>query len=148
MIISKQQEFSDAQSLTASFVLSTNVVDLGATGTPLGAPTALTRDIGPGEAIPVMVQVSTAFAGVGSFSVEVQTGDTASLSGATTVVKTEPVTATTLVAGYQIPIAVLPNKLTGRYLGLKYVLTTTSLTGAVDAAIVHGLQTNKAAGRA
>lgn len=147
MILSKQQEFSDAQALTASFVIATNVIDLGAPGTVLGAPTALTRDIGPGVPIPLMIQVATAFAGVGTFSAEVLTCSTTTMTGATTIAKSGDLTATQLAAGVQIPIAIVPNDVTQRYLGIKYNLSTISLTGAVDAAIVAGLQTNTVPGR-
>lgn len=148
MIISKQQEFSDSQSLLATNQISTNVVDLGATGTVLGAPTALTRDIGPGNPIPIMIQVATAFAGAGTFNVEVLTASTTSMSGATTVAKSGDFTATSLISGFQIPIGVVPNDVNQRYMALRYNLSAVTLTGSVDAAIVAALQTNTAPGRA
>lgn len=148
MIISKQQEFSDAQSITATAPLSTNIVDLGTPGTALGGPTALTRDIGPGTPINIMIQVATAFAGAGTFSAEIQVCDTTSFTGARTIAKTGDFTATQLAAGVQIPITVVPNDANLRYLGITYNRSTSSLTGAVDAAIVAGIQTNTAPGRA
>lgn len=148
MNLSKQQEFSDAQSLTATTQFSTNTVDLGTPGTVLGAPTTLTRDIGPGTPIPIMIQVATAFSGVGSLTASVIAASTTSLSGATTLASTGAITATQLTAGTQLPLSVVPNDANQRYLALKYDLSTISLTGAVDAAIVAGLQTNTVPGRA
>ena len=43
MLLSSEQTFSDAQALTATAV-STNIIDLGPTGTVLNAPAALVRD--------------------------------------------------------------------------------------------------------
>ena len=42
MILSAQQIFSDGQALTATAV-STNLIDLGATGTVVGAPAVAAR---------------------------------------------------------------------------------------------------------
>lgn len=147
MILSKQQEFSDAQSITATTQLSTNIVDLGSPGTVLGAPTALSRDIGPGTPIPIVIQVATAFSGAGTFSAEIQASSTTSFTGATVLAKTGDLTATTLVSGYKMPITVVPNDANLRYLGVYYNRSTSSLTGTVDASIVAAVQTNKAAGR-
>jgi hypothetical protein len=43
--MSEQQLFSDSQALTQTAV-STNIIDLGATGTVTGGAAALVRDIG------------------------------------------------------------------------------------------------------
>jgi hypothetical protein len=126
------------------------VIDLGASATVLGGPTALSRDIGPGTPIAINIEVTTAFTGEGSLTIQVQTCDTASMSGATTVAATAALTTAQLgTAGYQASIGVLPNKVNKRYLAFNYSLTTSSFTaGAISAGIVAGLQTNKAAGRA
>jgi hypothetical protein len=150
MITSKQQEFSNAQAITTASAVSTNVIDLGVPGTVVGGPAALTRDIGPGEPIAINIEVTTAFTGEGTLTIQVQVCDTTSMSGATTVAATAALSTAQLgTAGYQASIAVLPNKLNKRYLGLNYSLTTSSFTaGAITAGIVAGVQTNKAAGRA
>jgi len=146
MITSKQQEFSDAQAILSTVQISTNVIDLGAPGTVLGAPTALTRDIGPGNPIPIVIQVATAFAGAGSLTVDIQVANTISLVGATTLASFSA-TATQLPLGKQVPVAVVPNDADQRYLGISYSRSTSTLTGSLDAAIVAGVQTNTAAGR-
>ena len=55
MILDLQTIFSDDQALTASAV-STNVIDLGATGTPALGASALVRDVGIGEPIEILIQ--------------------------------------------------------------------------------------------
>lgn len=145
MILDTTAIFSSAQTITNGN--ATNVIDLGAPGTVLGASTALSRDVGPGEPLPFMAQVITAFAGAGTLTINIVTCDTISLSGAVTLASTAALTATTLVAGYQAALSIIPNQAVSRYLGVTYTVSTTSLTGVLSAAIVAGLQTNKAAGR-
>lgn len=147
MIISAEQQFSDAQSITITAV-STNKIDLGTTGTVLGAPAALTRDIGKGTPIPIMCQVVDAFTGTGTIQFQVVTDSAADLSTATVVAETKAFTYTTLASGYQISLLVLPQKLTGRYLGLQYTISGTATAGSVSAGIVMGVQTNTVPGRA
>jgi hypothetical protein len=151
MITSANLIFSSMQAIAGASALSTNVIDLGATGTVLGAPTALTRDIGPGEPIALLVEVVTAFSGAGSLTVQVEAGDTTSMVGATVVAQTAALTTAQLgVAGNQISIGLLPNQINKRFLAINYALTaaTSFQAGALTAGIVAGLQTNKAAGRA
>jgi hypothetical protein len=147
MILSKELELSDAQQISTT-ANSTNVIDLGSTGTVLGGPAALVRDIGKGEPVPVLIQVETAFATnqPGTLQIKVVNGATTTLSGATTLVETPALAASTLVAGYQIPIQFLPEKITQRYLGIVYTCTNTVATGTVTAAIVMGRQSTKPAG--
>src|SRR5262245_9571222 len=135
MITSKNQEFSVAQALTLNgSTVSTNTIDLGATGIVLGGPAALVRDIGPGEPVDIMCQVTTAFTGAGNVQVQVRKCDTLSLVGATVVAQTGFLTTAQLgTAGYNIPIAVLPNDVDQRYLSLNYVSSAIT-AGALSAA--------------
>ena len=144
MILSAELELSNNQALTNADAISTNVIDLGAPGTVLGAPAALTRDIGPGTPIPIMILIETAFTGSGTLTIEVQTNSTASMTGATTVARTADLGTVNLAAGTLIPITVLPNDIDGRYLALNYNLTASFSAGGVSAAIVMGVQTNEA----
>ena len=57
-------------------------IDLGATGTPYGAGTALTRDIGKGSLIPISVNVVQAFNNLTSVVVSLQVDDNTSFSSA------------------------------------------------------------------
>jgi len=142
MIFSAQQLFSDDQAITVS-ADSTNVIDLGVRGTPYDAAAALNGDIGKGNPICFLVQVTTAMtaAGAATLTVNISTGATTALG--TTVATVGPIAVADLVAGYQIPIQVLPNGITERYLGIEYVVATGPMTaGAVTAGITKGNQTN------
>ena len=139
MIFSLQQLFSDDQAITAS-ADSTNVIDLGAPGTPYGAAAALNQDVGKGAKIPILVQVTEAFNNLTSLEVIISTGATTALG---TSVISQTILLADLVVGKQISIDVLPNDITERYLGIEYVVTGTApTTGKVTAGITMGNQTN------
>ena len=138
MIFSAQQIFSDDQAITAS-ADSTNVIDLGVAGTPYDS-NQLNQDVGKGNKIPVLVQVTEAFNNLTSLEVIISTGATTALG---TSVISETIPLAELVAGKQMVIEVLPNELTERYLGIEYVVTGTApATGKVTAGITMGNQTN------
>ena len=142
MIFSAQQLFSDDQAITAS-ADSTNVIDLGVAATPYGGAAALNQDVGKGASIPLLVQVTTAMAAVGAATLtfNISTGATTALG--TTIATVGPIPKADLVAGYQIPIHILPNQITERYLGIEYVVATGLMTaGNVTAGITMGNQTN------
>lgn len=139
MILSAQQLFSDDQAITAS-ADSTNVIDLGVPGTPFGAVAPLNQDIGKGNKIPVLIQVTEDFNTLTSLEVIISTGATTALG---TSVISETIPLAELVAGKQMVLEVLPNELTERYLGIEYVVTGTPPTlGKVTAGISMGNQTN------
>ena len=139
MILSAQQLFSDQQAITAT-ANSTNVIDLGVRGTPYDAAAALHGDIGPGNKIPVLVQVTEDFNNATSITVNIETGATTALN---TVIASQVIPLADLVAGKQISIDVLPNGITERYLGISYTLIGTApSTGKFTAGISMGNQTN------
>ena len=139
MILSKQQAFSESQALTAS-AASTNILDLGAPGTVLGAPAALARDIGK-SAIPILVQLDAAAGGTSpTITVTVQTDDNAAFSSATTVFTTQAKAGG--AAGDRIELYLLPELVKERYVRLFYTLAGTSPTYTVTAVIVLADQTN------
>lgn len=141
MIFSAQQIFSDDQAITAT-AISTNVIDLGAAGTPYGGAAALNQDIGKGAPIPVLIQVTEAFNNLTSVAVTVETSDAAALTSST-VLATETILLADLVAGKQTFLQVLPNGVTGRYLGIRYtVVGTAPTTGQFTSGITMGNQTN------
>ena len=142
MILSAQQLFSDDQAITAS-ADSTNVIDLGVAGTPYGAAAALNQDIGKGNPISFLAQVTTAMTAAGSATlvINISTGATTALG--TTIASVGPIAVADLVAGYQAAIQVLPNKITERFLGVEYVVATGPMTaGNITAGITMGNQTN------
>jgi hypothetical protein len=127
MILDTNLQFSDAEALTSGATTgSANVIDLGAI-----------RDLGEGEKIAILVQVTTALAGVGTCQVLLQTDDNASFSSATTV-QTLGTFAATAAAGTKIVAYVAPTVAVERYVRLAYVVGTVS-AGAVDAFLLHGV---------
>ena len=139
MIFSAQQLFSDDQAITGS-ADSTNVIDLGVAGTPYGAAAPLKRDIGKGNKIPVLVQVTEAFNTLTSLTISISTGATTALG---TTVISQVIPLADLIVGKQISLDVLPNDITERYLGIEYAVTGTDPTlGKVTAGITMGNQTN------
>lgn len=139
MIFSAEQLFSDDQAITAS-ADSTNVIDTGVRGTPFDAAAALNGDIGKGNPIPILIQVTEDFDNLTTLEIKISTGATSAL-GTTIISKVVPLAD--LVAGYQFPVQVLPNEITERYLGIEYVVVGTAPTaGKVTAGITFGNQTN------
>jgi hypothetical protein len=142
MIFSANQLFSDDQAITAT-AISANVIDLGARATPYDAAAALTGDIGKGTPVPLLVQVTETFATLTSLTITVETSAAAGLTSPTVAYSSGAVAAATLVQGYKLPIQVLPENLTGRYLGLRYTVGGSNATaGKITAGIVWGRQTN------
>lgn len=140
MIFSKEQLFSDGQALTAT-AASTNVIDLGATGTVLGAPAAITRDIGPGRPIHVVVSLDVDSGGTSpTLDVALQVDTVENFASPTTVD-----TSTQLAGGSEgdrVDLYFIPEGTNQRYLRLNYTLGGTSPTYTVHAGIVLADQTN------
>lgn len=124
MLPDKENQFSDAQAVTATAV-STNVVDFG---TSKGDPAF-------GTPKPLVVQVVQAFAGATSVAVEFETSDTENFASAKTLASSGAVVAADLKAGYKFSMNVLP-KGCKRYNRLKYVVVGTATAGKITAGIV------------
>lgn len=141
MLLSAEQTFSDAQNLTASGA-STNVIDLGATGTALGAPAALVRDIGKGNPIPIIVQLDADSSGTGqTLDVAVQVDTVENFASPTTVADSIQLSGGS--AGDRIQIdAYLPENTDQRYIRLNYTLGGTTPDYTISAFIPAGQQTS------
>lgn len=143
MIFSAQQLFSDDQAVTAT-AISENVIDLGVRGTPYDAAAALNGDKGKGAKVPLLVQVTETFATLTSLTFTIETSANADLSSSTVLYSSGAIAAASLVQGYKLPIDVLPNGVTGRYLGIRYTVGGSNATaGQITAGIVMGVQTNE-----
>lgn len=145
MILDAQNLFSDDQAVTAT-ANSTNVIDLGETGTPAGNAEALKRDIGKGNKIPLLVQVTEDFATLTSLTISLVTSDSATLaSGNVTHATTGAVAVADLKAGWMwgsdaVPFANAAGM--KRYMGITYTVTgSNATTGKVTAGISMGNQT-------
>ncbi len=143
MIFSAQQIFSDDQAITAT-AISENVIDLGVPGTPYDATAALNQDVGKGNPIPVLIQVTEDFTH-GTTSDLTVTVEVSAAAGLTSpvVLATETIAFADLKAGKQTFLQVLPNGADLRYLGVRYTVGSGSFTGGtVTSGITMGNQTN------
>lgn len=130
MILDKENLFSDDQAITAS-AASTNVVDLG-----------VSRDIGKGVPVPVLIQVTADFATLTSLTAEIETSDDEAFSSSETLATSGAIPAADLVAGYQFPMQYMPLG-TKRYVRVNYTVAGTdasagTVTAGVVAAHQHG----------
>lgn len=137
MIIDKELEFSDAQAVTAS-AISENVVDTGAL--------PVTKDIGEGAQLFLVIQVDTAATAAGAATVDfsVESDSTADLATSASVhTSTGPIGKAVLVAGYQVIIPLPPGDYE-QYLGVRYTVATGPLTaGNFSAFMTPNPQNNK-----
>ena len=147
MIFSANLRFSDDQdiSTTVGTVNSTNVVDTGAAGTVYGAGSALSRNVGPGKGVPILVQITETVLSGGAATIEfqIETSDVEGFGSTNVVIaRSSAYAKTDLVAGFQFGVAVLPNDCK-RFLRVNYVIAgATTTAGLASAGIVHGVQTN------
>lgn len=141
MIFDRTLLFSNAQAIVAD-AASTDIVDLGATGTPYGHAAALVRDMGKGASIPLLIQVVEAFNTLTSLRVVVQCDDNSGFSSAKDVLEvTLPLAS--LTVGRTFPIIAIPPGVNERYMRIYYdVIGTVPTLGKVTAGVVEGVQTN------
>ena len=140
MLLSVQQTFSDSQALTGT-AASTNIIDLGATGTVLGAPAALIRDIGKGEPIEILVTLIVGGGGTTpTLDVDLEVDDNDGFSSATTVASSQQIAGG--AAGDRVSLYWIPEGTNERYMRLNYTLGGTSPTYTVTAGVVAADQTN------
>lgn len=130
MILDERTEFCDAESciLNIGNEIRGDVIDLGA------APTL--RDIGNGQPVYLVLQVSTTFVGASSTSqFKLLSDSTANLATSATVhIDTGAIPVATLVAGYTLVLPLPVQETYERYLGLWHWAATANVTaGAINA---------------
>ena len=141
MIFDLQTLLSNQQAITAT-AASTNVIDLGATGTIYGGSGAMTRDIGKGTPINLLVQVTETFNTLTSLTIAIELDSTETFTPDKSI-SLGTIALASLVAGYQIPFQFIPDGVNLRYMRLKYTVAGTDpTTGKITAGIVMGRQTN------
>ncbi len=141
MIMDRTLLFSDGQAITAT-AASTNVVDLGATGTVYGASSPMVRDVGHGNDVDLVVTATQSFNNLTSLTISIQVDDNAAFSSPTTVFTSPAYTLAQLAAGakYLLPDT-LPGGTNERYVRLNYTVAGTApTTGKITAGIVAGRQ--------
>lgn len=138
MILDKQALFSDKQAITATAV-SENVIDLGATGTPISGVTALKSDLGISD-VPLLIQVTEDFATLTSLTVSVQTDDNVGFGSPKTVISTPAIPVASLKAGYKFPMVWVPRGTDERFVRLNYTVAgSNATTGKITAGITTGV---------
>ena len=142
MIFSLQSLLSDQQAVTAT-ALSTNVLDLRATGTPYGHAAALRRNLGAGPGIPIRAQVTEDFATLTSLTLTLETSDAENMTSSTVHVSSGAVGVASLKKGWLFPVLWLPFGPHLRYLALRYTVGgSNATTGKITAGLVASNQTN------
>lgn len=137
MILDNQTLLSNAQAITAD-AGSTNQIDLSPRAS------GLVRDIGPGEPIPLLVQVVETFNNLTSIVVSVQVDEDSAFGSPKTVASTAAIQLASLVAGYRFNLDYIPRGTDERYMRIFYDITGTApTTGKITAGVVlAGHQTN------
>lgn len=140
MIFDKQNLFSDAQAITAT-AGSTNTIDLG----PINA--AVTRDIGKGTPIPILIQVVDVFDSVAddeTLTVSLEQDSTDTFTPDRTDILATISNADLKTLGYKVPVQAMIDGVRYRYIRLKYTVAGTGnfTAGKITAGIVMGRQTN------
>lgn len=133
MIFDLQTLFSNAQAITAT-AGSTNTIDLG----PIA--TGITRDIGKGTKIPLLIQVVEAFNNLTSLTIALQTDDNTGFSSPKTV-WSSTVALADLIAGAVVVPEYVQRGTNERYMRLNYTVTGTApTTGKITAGVTMGNQ--------
>jgi hypothetical protein len=141
MIFDNSLLFSDDQAITAD-AASTNIIDLGATGTPYGGR-ALTADFGKGHEIPLFIYVTASFNTLTSLTVSLQCDSTDAFSSPKEIAsKTYALASLTAGTVLSFPECI-PEGADERYLRLYFdVVGTNPTTGKITAGVVAARQTN------
>jgi hypothetical protein len=142
MIMDRTGLFSDNQAVTAT-TTSTNIIDLGATGTPYGSPTAITRDIGAAQ-VPITVNVTNSFNNLTSLTISIETATDPAFTTPNTVYTTPAYSLANVQAGarYLLPDE-FPVGTNQRYVRLRYTVAGTAPTiGTITAGVVLSRQKN------
>jgi hypothetical protein len=144
MIFDAQNLFSDAQAITAS-AASTNVIDFGQAGKPIGAAANIRKDLGRGGKVDVRVQMVEAAlaAGAATLTIDLQTDDNEAFASPKVAWTSGPIPKAQLVAGYVFPLEFFPRGTDERFARLYYTVATGPLTaGKITAGVVAASEDN------
>lgn len=136
MILDANLILSEAQAVTAT-AISENVIRVPDSGTVYGEAAAISRNLGPGEEIPFLMQVTEDFATLTSLTITIETSDNANLSSSTVLASSGAIAAASLVAGYRPSFTrVMPDGVLSDYIGLRYTVAgSNATTGKITAAL-------------
>lgn len=135
MIIDATLTFSEDQAVTAT-AISTNVVKLVDAGTVPHEAAAIARNLGAGEPLPLLIQVTEDFATLTSLTITLETSAAAGLTSPTVLATTGAIAAASLVAGYKPSLRFFPEGELLDYVGIRYTVGGSNATaGTVTAAL-------------
>lgn len=138
MLVDNAGVLSEGQAITVA-APSTNALDFGENGTPIGWAGAVFGDLGL-SGIKLLAQVTEQFNNLTSLKCAVQMDNDPAFGSPTTIASSEPVPLAELKAGYRFRLPdSIPEGATERYYRLYYTPAGTApTTGKVFAAIVAG----------
>lgn len=145
MLYDKQNEFSDAQTVTAT-ALGTNVIDLIPTNTLAGPVNALVNQGGHGAMfLVILCNETVTAAGAATVQFSLESDSDAALSTSPTIhYQSGAIPKTALIAGQAVAIVPLPFGDYEKYLGVRYTVGTGPLTaGKFDAFLTREVQFNR-----
>lgn len=136
MILDKNLILAENQAITAT-AISQNVIQFPANGTVYGEANAISRNLGPGKEVPILIQVTQSFATLTSLTITLETADNAALSSNAEILFSTPaIPAASLLAGYRTPIRVLPDYVLKDFMGLRFTVGGSNATaGTITAAL-------------
>jgi len=137
MIFNKNLLLSEGQAITATAV-SENVIAWETMGTVPYDAAAITRNLGRGVPIPMMMLVTEDFATLTSLTITLETATNAALSsGAVVLASSGAIAAASLVQGYRPTFSDwLPSATMKDYFGLRYTVGGSNATaGKIWAAL-------------
>jgi hypothetical protein len=124
MLLSKEDMFSDDQAITVD-ADSTNIIDLQAD-----------RDIGLGEPVGILIQVTETFLTTVSLIVTLITDDNAAFTSGTTIYTSETILVADLVKGKRVWLLFMGAN-NERFLKLHYDISTTATAGKITACLLR-----------
>lgn len=140
MILDKNLTLCDAQAITATAI--SHVIQWPAMGIVPFETTAIARNLGAGNEIPVLIQVVEDFATLTSLTITMETSAAAALTSSTVLYSSGAIPAASLVAGFRLPMRWLPDATMLEYFGLRFTVAGSSATaGKITAAVATEVNT-------
>jgi hypothetical protein len=143
MILNKNLIFSEMQAITGT-AISQNVIQWSPNGTVPYEAAPISRNLGEGTPIPVMMLVNETFNTLTSLTITLETADNAALSSGAVVLATSgAILQASLVFGYRpLFIRSLPIATLKQYLGMRYTVAGSNpSTGKITAVLGTEIQT-------
>lgn len=142
MILSKNLILAENQAITAT-AISQNVIQWNTVGIAPYEAAAIARNLGAGTEIPLLMQVTEAFATLTSLTITIETADDAALSsGAVVLGSSGAIAAAALVLGYRPTFTrFVPDATMKAFFGLRFTVGGSNATaGKITAAVATEVQ--------